>query len=171
MSQDGKQTITMHILPDISRSKGNQTMKFGQLIEYNIRNIFLMLYSIKIILYYIFSKSQHWGYFWICFYCMLKSTTTKIYWKYKKYKIQNIRCWLLAFTSYAAFLKNKKWSLLVFCMVFKKKISHVRYTLILYDYTLVSPHKKWSFSLRISSVNVTNSTDSCGFGHTYWRNP
>ena len=59
MSQDGKQTITMHILPDISRSKGNQTMKFGQLIEYNIRNIFLMLYSIEIILYYIFSKSQH----------------------------------------------------------------------------------------------------------------
>ena len=27
-------------LPNISRSKGNQTMKFGQLIEYN-RNIFL----------------------------------------------------------------------------------------------------------------------------------
>ena len=25
----------------MSRSKGNQTMKFGQLIEYNIRNIFL----------------------------------------------------------------------------------------------------------------------------------
>ena len=30
----------MHILPNISRSKGNQTMKFGQLIEYNLRNIF-----------------------------------------------------------------------------------------------------------------------------------
>ena len=30
----------MHILPNILRSKGNQTMKFGQLIEYN-RNIFL----------------------------------------------------------------------------------------------------------------------------------
>ena len=30
----------MHILPNISRSKGNQTMKFGQLIEYNFRNIF-----------------------------------------------------------------------------------------------------------------------------------
>ena len=29
----------MHILPNISRSKGNQTIKFGQLIEYNIRNI------------------------------------------------------------------------------------------------------------------------------------
>ena len=31
----------MHILPNTSRSKGNQTMKFGQLIECNIRNIFL----------------------------------------------------------------------------------------------------------------------------------
>ena len=29
----------MHILPNISRSKGNQTIKFGQLIEYNMRNI------------------------------------------------------------------------------------------------------------------------------------
>ena len=26
----------MHKLPNISRSKGNQTMKFDQLIEYNI---------------------------------------------------------------------------------------------------------------------------------------
>ena len=31
-------------------------------------------------------------------------------------------------------------------------------------------HKKWSFPLRISSVNVTKSTVSCGFGHVYWRN-
>ena len=31
----------MHILPNITRTKGNQTMKFGQLIEYNMRNIFL----------------------------------------------------------------------------------------------------------------------------------
>ena len=29
------------MLPNISRSKGNQTMKFGQLIEYNMRNIFV----------------------------------------------------------------------------------------------------------------------------------
>ena len=27
--------------------------------------------------------------------------------------------------------------------------------------------KKWSFPLRISSVNVTNSAGSCGFGHIY----
>ena len=30
----------MHILTNISRSKGNQAMKFGQIIEYNLRNIF-----------------------------------------------------------------------------------------------------------------------------------
>ena len=32
-SQPGKLTIAIHILPHISRSKDNQTVKFGQLIE------------------------------------------------------------------------------------------------------------------------------------------
>ena len=40
-SQPGLQTIATHVLPNISQSKDNQTMKFGQLIEYNKRNIFL----------------------------------------------------------------------------------------------------------------------------------
>ena len=45
-SQSGKQAIATHILPNISRSEGDQRMKFGQLIEYNMRNIFLeSLYS------------------------------------------------------------------------------------------------------------------------------
>ena len=39
-SQPVKQTIAINISPNISRSKGNQAMKFGQLIEY-MRNIFL----------------------------------------------------------------------------------------------------------------------------------
>ena len=39
-SQPDQETITTHILPNISRSKGNQAMKFGQLTEYNTRNIF-----------------------------------------------------------------------------------------------------------------------------------
>ena len=39
-SQRGKKTITIHILVNTSRSKSNQKMKFGQLIEYNVRNIF-----------------------------------------------------------------------------------------------------------------------------------
>ena len=37
----GYQTITVHILPNISQSKSSQTMKLGQLIEYNKRNIIL----------------------------------------------------------------------------------------------------------------------------------
>ena len=40
-SQPVYQTIAIHLLPNISRSKTNQATKFGQLIEYNIRNIFL----------------------------------------------------------------------------------------------------------------------------------
>ena len=31
----------MHIFPDISRRKDKQVMKFGQLKEYNMRNIFV----------------------------------------------------------------------------------------------------------------------------------
>ena len=34
-------TIAIHILPNIARSRGNQATKFGQLIEYNMRNIFV----------------------------------------------------------------------------------------------------------------------------------
>ena len=40
-SQRGKQTIAIHILPNISRIKSNQAMTFDQLIEYNMRNSFL----------------------------------------------------------------------------------------------------------------------------------
>ena len=39
-SQPGLQIIVIHILPNISESKGYQAMKLGQLIEYNKRNIF-----------------------------------------------------------------------------------------------------------------------------------
>ena len=46
-SQAGYQTIATHILPNISRSKSNQAMKFGQLIEHNIRNIFVEKSSTK----------------------------------------------------------------------------------------------------------------------------
>ena len=50
-SRPGKQTIVIHTLSNISRSKGNvsnisrskgnETMTFAQLIECNMRNIFL----------------------------------------------------------------------------------------------------------------------------------
>ena len=39
-SQPGLQAIAVHILPTISQSKGNQTIKFSQLIEYNKGNMF-----------------------------------------------------------------------------------------------------------------------------------
>ena len=40
-SQSGYQTTVLQILPNISRSRGNKKMKFDQLIECNMRNIFL----------------------------------------------------------------------------------------------------------------------------------
>ena len=40
-SQPGQHTNAIHTLPNISRSKGNQTRKFGQFLNYNMRNIFV----------------------------------------------------------------------------------------------------------------------------------
>ena len=37
-SQTGQQIITIHILLNISRSKGHQATKFDQVIEHNMRN-------------------------------------------------------------------------------------------------------------------------------------
>ena len=45
MSLVGYQTITIHILLNISQSKNNQPMKLGQVIEYIKRNIFLQNYT------------------------------------------------------------------------------------------------------------------------------
>ena len=65
-SQPGKQTITIQILPNILRNKDNQMMKFGQLTEYNTRNIFVETSYTKYggetdpIL-----KNQNGEYFWI----------------------------------------------------------------------------------------------------------
>ena len=42
-SQIEQELIAIHILSKFSRCKGNQTMKFGQLTEYNMRNIFLQI--------------------------------------------------------------------------------------------------------------------------------
>ena len=42
MSQTAKQIITTHISFNISRSKCYQTIRSGKLIEYKLRNIFLI---------------------------------------------------------------------------------------------------------------------------------
>ena len=38
-SQTSQETFAIHILTNIPRSKGSPVMKFGQLIEYNRKNI------------------------------------------------------------------------------------------------------------------------------------
>ena len=40
-SQNGKQITTIYMLANIPRNEGNQTMKFSQLIEFNMRNMSL----------------------------------------------------------------------------------------------------------------------------------
>ena len=40
-SKTVQQIISLHIFPNISRSKGNKALTSGQLIEYSMRNIFL----------------------------------------------------------------------------------------------------------------------------------
>ena len=41
MSQPKKAVIAINILSNISKGEGNQTVKFDQLIEHNMKNIFL----------------------------------------------------------------------------------------------------------------------------------
>ena len=77
-SQPGYQTIVIHIFRNISWSKDNQTLKFGQLIEYNMRNIFLKKSYTKCG-GETSPKNLNWAYLWInglksyivCFYWML----------------------------------------------------------------------------------------------------
>ena len=83
-SQPGKQTIAIHILANISRSKGIQTMKFVLLTECNMRKwetFFLKNHTQNVVEKLFpdpFLKNQNWAYLWInslkfytvCFYCM-----------------------------------------------------------------------------------------------------
>ena len=95
-SQTGSKTITIHILPDISRSECSKIMKFDQLIEYNIRIIFLEKFCTKYggeakfggecNLRPFFKKlklgislDNSLKFRTVCFYCLTKSRATKIY--------------------------------------------------------------------------------------------
>ena len=67
-SQTGQQISTINILPNTSRSKDNQTIKFGQLIEYNMRNISFKNHPqnmVKKLVQNPFIKNQNWAYLWI----------------------------------------------------------------------------------------------------------
>ena len=82
-SQPGYLTIVIRMLPNISRNERNETAKFGELINYSMRNIFLEKLSTKCPGETIpdpFLKTQNWTYLWIdnlkfctiCFYCLPK---------------------------------------------------------------------------------------------------
>ena len=66
--QIGKQIIIIHLLPNISTSKDNHAMKFGQLIEYNWETFFLKNHTENMVEKLVadpFLKNQNWVYFWI----------------------------------------------------------------------------------------------------------
>ena len=84
-----------YILPNIWRSKDNQTKKFVQLIEYHMRNTFLEKSHRKCC-----ESNQNWAYLWI--------NSFKFYTVNGYLKILKLSCKPLPVTSYKTFLKNKK---------------------------------------------------------------
>ena len=81
-SQPGQQTVAIHVLTNISRRQGNQTMKFRYLIEYCMTNIFSLKNYTQNVVEELFPdpflKNRNLAYLWInslkfyivCFYCM-----------------------------------------------------------------------------------------------------
>ena len=52
----GKQTIAIHILPNILRSKDNQAMEFGQFLEYIMKKVFLKNQTQNVVVEKLFPK-------------------------------------------------------------------------------------------------------------------
>ena len=89
MSQTRQQIIPINILSNISRSKDNRAMKFGQLMDYNMKNTFLEksyakcggkgsprpLKNSKLRI----PLDQQFEILYRLYYCMSKLMTTKIY--------------------------------------------------------------------------------------------
>ena len=97
-------------MANIWRSKGNQTVKVGHIIEYNMKTILNKKSFLKCdreTIPDLFLKYQNWAYLWInslkfytvCCYCMPSPGLSN----YIKSKLQTT-----CFTSYKAFLKYKK---------------------------------------------------------------
>ena len=106
-SKPGKQTITIHILSNISRCKGYQTITFSQLIQYNMRNIFFKKNHTQNVVEKPFPnpflKNQNRAYLWIT-YVQVVFIACQV----QGYRsILKLSCWPLAFTSYKAFFKKK----------------------------------------------------------------
>ena len=132
-SQAGKRIITIYILPNISKNKGSQILKFGQLIKYNGRNVFpeksWTKYGGETSPRPFFVKSKlnisldHSLKFYTVSFCrMTSSRTTKIHW--------NQGADHLLLLHIKLFKKFKKWSgpslpASFLPLFLKKNISHV----------------------------------------------
>ena len=125
-------------MPNISRSKGNKTVKYGKLIEYNMRNILLekscTKYGGETSLRPLFKKSK------LSIPLDQQSETLhSLFWLYVQVEIyQNIiklRCWSLRLTLCKAILKTKRGLELVslsnFQHDFEKKIFLTLYSILL----------------------------------------
>ena len=111
ISRPGKQTITIHMLTlNISRRRGNQRMEFGQLIEYNTRNIFLEKSYTTLggeTIPRPFCKNQNWARLSINSLKFIRFVFVLC--QVEGYRnILKLNCKPLAFTSNNDFLKNKK---------------------------------------------------------------
>ena len=111
-SQTEQQIITIHILFNISRGKGNQTMKFGQIDEQ-----YKKYFSWKIIQKTCWKGYSH-AFLWKVNIEHISGPTVGnvkncflLYVKVEVYQnILKLRCWPLVFTLHKAFLKYKKGS-------------------------------------------------------------
>ena len=97
MSLPGNQTIAIQILPNISRSKGNQTTKLCQLIQCNMRIIFAKNHTQNVVEKLFPEPFLKLSVSWII---SLKFYT--VFLLYAKLKAVEIYCRPLAFTSYKA---------------------------------------------------------------------
>ena len=126
-SSTGKPKITKHILSNISRTEDNQSIKFGQLIEYNVPNIFSQklcrkwrresscrpLFSFYKASYDVKASDQHLSF------NVLWHNLIWTYSKNKQYKISNCRSRDMFKRSVTSFSNP-------FCVwFFNKNISHV----------------------------------------------
>ena len=127
MSQSGQQAIAIHILTNISRSKGNQAMKFDQLIEFSLRNILLEKSYTKCVKETIprpfFNKSklsislgQYSKVLYILFLLFGKARTIEIETKLQTTCI----CLIQSFLKKQKEVQNQS-PCLIFCMIFEEK--------------------------------------------------
>ena len=111
----GKQMTAIHILLNISRRKGSQTMKFGQLIDYNMRNIFLKNHAKNVVEKLVpdpFVKNQSSTHLWIN---SLKLYTVSFHCMFKLRTNLKLRYCPVDDTAYKAFLFS------LFFIIFEKK--------------------------------------------------